>query len=107
MDMVDIGLYASFVVFFIAAGAAILFPLINSLRNPAALGKSLTGVAALVVLFIIAYALSGDEVTPRYTALGVDAGASKMIGAGLTLFYFLIALSFIGIIYSEITKAFK
>lgn len=107
MDIVDFGIYVAFAAFLIAAGAAIIFPLINSLKNPAALGKSLSGVLVLVALFVVAYVLSGDEVTARYTALGVDAGTSKIIGAGLTLFYFLIGLAFLGIIYSEISKAFK
>jgi hypothetical protein len=107
MDIVDIGLYVAFAAVSIAAGAAIIFPLINAIRNPATLGKSLMGIVVLFALALVAYLLSGDEVTARYTALGVDATTSKIIGAGLTLFYFLIGLSFLGIIYSEISKAFK
>jgi hypothetical protein len=107
MEITDVGLYIAYAVFLIAAAAAVLFPLINSIKNPAAIGKSLIGIVAMVALFIVAYVLSGDEVSAKYTALGVDAGGSKLIGAGLTMFYFVITLGFLGIIYSEVSKAFK
>lgn len=107
MEIEDIGLYVSYAVLIIAGASAILFPLVNSVKNPAAVGKSLMGIGAIVVLFIIAYVLSGDEVTAKYTALGVDAGGSKLIGAGLTLFYFVMVLGVVGIIYSEVSKVFK
>ncbi len=107
MEITDVGLYIAYAVFIVAGAAAIVFPLVNSLKNPGSIGKSLVGVGAMVVLFIIAYVLSGDEVTAKYTALGVDAGSSKLIGAGLTMFYFVIVLGFVGIIYSEVSKAFK
>lgn len=107
MTIEDIGLYISYVAFFIAAGAAIVFPLLNAIKNPASLGKSLIGIIGVVVLFIVAYLVSGDEVTSKYAALGVDASGSKIIGAGLTLFYFVLVLSIIGVVYSEINKALK
>lgn len=107
MEITDIGLYISYAVLIIAGAAAFLFPLINSVKNPAAVGKSLIGIGAMVVLFIIAYVVSGDEVSAKYTALGVDATSSKLIGAGLTMFYFVMVLGVVGIIYSEVSKAFK
>jgi hypothetical protein len=38
-------------------------------------------------------------------AAGVDASSSKMIGAGLIMFYIVLALAIIAIIYSEINTA--
>jgi hypothetical protein len=59
------------------------------------------------VLFIVAYTISGDEVSAKATALGVDSGSSKLIGAGLILFYVVFVISAVGIVYSEISKALK
>jgi len=33
--------------------------------------------------------------------------SSKMIGAGLTMFYIVLVIAILGMIYSEIAKAFK
>ena len=65
------------------------------------------GIGALVILFLIAYALSGSEVTPKYTAVGVGEGSSKLIGAGMIMFYFIMIVAIVGMIYSEINKALK
>ncbi len=93
--------------FVVAVGSAIVLPLIQALKAPKEIVKSGLGVLVLVVIFGISYALSGDEVTPKYAALGIDANASRMVGAGLITFYIIFALSFVGVIYSEINKALK
>ena len=105
--MLDIGLYVGYGLFAIAALAAIILPLINSLRSPSVLIKSGISLAVLLVLFLIAYGVSGSEVTPAYISAGVDEGSSKLIGAGLTTFYFLFIGAAVGIIVTEINKAFK
>lgn len=105
--MIDIGLYASYFLFFVALGATIILPLLNAIKNPSGMFKSLLGVGGLVVLFVVSYAVSGDEVSAKAASLGVDAAGSKMIGAGLVLFYIVFIVSVIGVIYSEINKALK
>jgi len=105
--MIDAGLYFSYVLFFIAVGAAIIFPLLYVLQDPKAVVKSLIGIAGLVVMFIVCYALSGNEVTAKAASLGVGEGSSKLIGAGLIMFYLTLVISIVGIIYSEIAKALK
>lgn len=105
--MIDIGLRVSYFLFFVALGATIILPLIHAIKNPSGLLKSLLGVGGLVVLFVVAYTTSGDEVTAKAASLGVDAASSKMIGAGLMMFYIIFIVSVIGIVYSEINKALK
>lgn len=105
--MLDAGLYFTYFLFFVAAGAAIVLPVLSISQNPKSLVKSGMGVGALVVLFAISYALSGSEVTAKYTALGVGEGSSKLIGAGLIMFYFIIIVAIAGMVYSEINKALK
>lgn len=105
--MEDIGLYVGYALLLIALGAAVILPLINALRSPKDLAKSAMGVGALVVVFIISFGLAGSEVTAKYTSMGVGESGSKMIGAGLTMFYIVFFIALLGIVYSEINKALK
>jgi len=107
MDSIDIGMYVAYLFFTVALVAAVVLPAINAVKSPAGLIKSLMGIGGLVVLFIIAYAVSGSEVTAKAAAMGVDESSSKMIGAGLTVFYFVLIISIVGVVFSEINKAFK
>jgi len=107
MDTIDIGIFVAYLFFGVALIASVLLPLVNSIKHPAGLLKSLMGVGGLVVLFIVAYALSGSDLSAKAVAMGIDESSSKMIGAGLTLFYFVFVIAAIGIIVSEINKAFK
>ena len=105
--MEDIGLYVGYGLFSIAIVAAVILPLINALKSPKDLVKSGMGVGALVVVFLISFGLAGSEVTSKYTAQGIGESSSKLIGAGLTMFYIVFATALIGIVFSEISKALK
>ncbi len=107
MESVDIGMYIAYIFLSVALVASVVLPLINALKHPAELVKSLVGVGGLVVLFIVAYSLSGAEVSAKAIAMGVDESGSKMIGAGLILFYFVLVSAAAGIVFSEISKALK
>ena len=102
--MLDVGLFIFYGLFAIAILAAILFPIINSIKTPGALLRSLVGVGALLVVFGIAYALSDSEVSQGSV---VSPGQSRLISAGLIVFYITLILSAVAVLYSEITKAFK
>lgn len=105
MDSIDIALYASYILVLVAAIAAVVLPLIQSLDDPSSLIKSGIGLAALVVVFVIGYAISGSEVLPSYAEFNVDAGLSKFIGGLLTMMYILIFVAIGGIIYTEVAKS--
>ena len=107
MDSIDIGIYLSYIFLGVALLAAVVLPLVKALKHPAGLVKSLVGVGGLVVLFIVAYSLSGSDVSAKAIAMGVDESGSKMIGAGLILFYFVLVAATVGIVFSEISKALK
>lgn len=107
MDIIDIGLWLGYLLLIVAAGSAIVLPLLNAIKTPGAFVRSLYGVGALVVVFVIAYAISGSDVTQGQAALGVSENSSKMIGAGLIMFYITLVVAVLGIVYSEISKAFK
>ncbi len=107
MELIDIGIYACYILLFVALVAAVVLPLLQIAQNPKSLVKSGVGVAGLAVLFIISYALSGSEVTAKYTAMGVGEGSSKLIGAGLIMFYIILIAAILGMVFSEINKALK
>lgn len=105
--MEDIGLYVGYTLFTVALLAAVILPLINALKSPKDLAKSGMGLGALVIVFLISFGIAGSEVTAKYTAQGIGESSSKMIGAGLTMFYIVFIGALIGIVYSEISKALK
>lgn len=105
--MIDTGLYITYVFLAIALGAAILLPLLHAIKHPKELGKSAVGIGVLVVIFVVAYSISGSEVSVKAASLGVGEGSSKLIGAGLMMFYIVFIASLLGIVYSEISKAIK
>ena len=106
--LVDIGLWTAEIMVGIAILAAIVLPFINSLSNPKSLLKALYGVLFIGIVFLVAYLVAGDEVTPNYISYNVtSAGVSKLIGAALTTAMFMAFIAVIGIVYSEVNKALK
>lgn len=99
--MIDIGLYAGYILIILCALAALIIPLIQSLGDPKSLVKSLIGLAALVVIFLVSYALAGSE------APGVTATTSKLVGAGIITMYVLFGAALVGIVYTELSKLIK
>jgi hypothetical protein len=106
-SLISGGLYFSYVLFFVAVAALIILPTMNALKAPKELMKSGLAIGGLVILFVIGYALSGDEVTLKAAAMGTTAESSKMIGAGLIMLYFIFFAAVGGLVYSFISKAMK
>ncbi len=99
------------VAMFMVGAAALLalgLPLIKALSEPKVLLKSLLGVAVIAVIFLIGWALAGDEVTAKYASKGIaTATSSKLVGGALSTMYILFVVAVIGIVYSEFNKALK
>lgn len=107
MDTFDIFLYLAYTLVIVAAIAAIVLPLINALSDPKSLLMSGLGVLALVVVFIVGYAISGNEVTAVYTKFEVGPDLSKAVGGALIMTYILGIGAVLGIIYTEFIKIVK
>jgi hypothetical protein len=107
MDTIDIALYLSYALTILAGLAAIAFPLINSVGDPKTLTKSGIGLGALLLVFLISWAISGSEVTALYTEFEVGASLSKFIGGILIMMYVLTGIALGGILYTEVTKSMK
>jgi NADH:ubiquinone oxidoreductase subunit 6 (subunit J) len=103
----DIGLYIAYILIIICAIAAIVLPLIQSAGDPKSLIRSGLGVVAILIVFGIAYALSGNEVTDQYRQFGQTAGSSKLIGGGLITVYLLFFIALAAIVYTEVTSIIK
>jgi hypothetical protein len=101
------GLYVGYALVGIALIAAVVLPLINSLKNPSVLIKSGIALVVLLVIFAISYGIADSNLNSIASSYGETPGSVRMIGAGLIMFYIIFILSAIGLIYSEINKALK
>ncbi len=107
MNFVDIGLYATYILVAIGIIAIIVFPIIQAIGDPSGLLKSGVGILAILGVFLLAYLISGNEVTPLYEKYEITPTSSKVVGGALITFYLLLIFSFGAIIYSEVSKMFK
>jgi len=97
-----------YVLFGIAAIAAIVFPLINMVQNPKGAKNALIGVVALVVVFALGYAMaSGEESFTIDGVLLADSATSKLSEAGLIAFYIMGAAAIAAVVYAEVSKMLK
>ena len=53
MDLLDIGLYLSFILLGVAIASAVAMPLLHAIKHPAGMVKSLFGIGGLVLLFLL------------------------------------------------------
>ncbi len=107
LDLVDIILYSGYGMVIVAAVLAVGFPLWIASKNPKSLVGTGVGLGSILVLFLVAWLLSGSEVYSSYSEFGVDASLSKFIGGMLNLVYILAGLAVVGIVYSEVSKGLK
>lgn len=106
-SIIDIGLWIAMGMVVIAALAAIVLPIINSLSHPKTLVKSAVGIAAIVIVYLICWSIAGDEVSRRFIESGLTPSVSKFSGGLLMTMYVLFIVAIIGIVFSEINKALK
>ena len=92
--------------FAIAIIVSLVFPAISMAKNFTKAKNSLIGIGVLIVIFVIGYAMSSDEVYKIGDSV-VEGASSKRSEAGLITFYVMIVLAIGVIVYTEISKAFK
>ena len=98
---VNIGLFLSYILIAVCILAAVVMPLAKAVGDPQSLKKMGIGIGALVLVFILSYALSsGQEMGDK------SATTVKLVGASLTTFYILAIGAILGIVITEIKKAF-
>ena len=88
--IVNMFMYVAYVILAIAVLIVLVFSVLNTASNSANLKNTLTGVAAFLVLALLCYFGFADGVeTPLKDGDMLSESGSKLIGAGLYLFYLL------------------
>lgn len=104
----EVGLYATYVLSFVAVISCLIFPIYSMVQNPKAGFRALMGILVLGVLFLVGYIISGDEITLVYERVNFTSqGLSKLIGGSLYMMYFMIFISILVVLYGELVKLFK
>jgi len=79
--MGNAGIYIALVLLAIAIAVSVLFPIFHMLTNFDEAKKALVGVAGLVVLVLIGFALASGTVPEYAVEKGITSSQFKMIGA--------------------------
>ena len=86
--------YVAYIVLIVILAVVLFFTLKNLFSNPATLMSTLKGVGSFLVVFAICYfALANGVETPLRDGEVLSEGGSKMVGAGLYMFYALILIA--------------
>lgn len=103
-----LALQYAFVVLAFAALAAILFPVVNGIRNPKNIGRNLILVAGVVIVLAVCYYFaSGEKLNlVNYSGNDNEYGTLKIIDTGLFAMYLTFLGAILTIAYSEIRKYF-
>lgn len=100
--------YIAYAVLAIILILVVLFTLKNTFANPATLKSTLTGVGAFLLLFAICYFVFANGVeTPLRDGEVLSANGSKMVGAGLYMFYFLALIAGGAMLFTGVKKMIK
>ncbi|MCB2197215.1 MAG: hypothetical protein KQH79_15250 [Bacteroidetes bacterium] len=94
----------------IAAGFAVIFPIIQMITNPRNAKKGLLGIIALVVVLGIAYIMSSTEQLGITNAdlIKYDVPSTlKYAGTMINSIYVLAGVAILSMVYTEVSKAFK
>lgn len=87
---------------------ALIFPIINIIAHPRSGLRVLIGIAAIVIIGVIAYALSTNELSAfQLMEYKISEVGSRQIGAALIGTYVIAGASVLAIIYAEFSNLFK
>lgn len=86
---------------------ALIFSIMNLLKNPVVLKRSLIGIGAFFAIVIVSYLLATGETTTLSDGQTLSESGTKWVSAGLTTFYFLIVIAVGLILATGIRKAIK
>lgn len=107
-SLINIGLYVAYFALFIAVAALIFFPIATLVKGNFKNAKgTLVGIAALAGVVIFAYIVSPADQGLFYSKMGISAGTSKLIGAGLVTTYIIFVAFVVITLYTLVIKWFK
>ena len=98
----------AYLVLFLTLALVVIFSLKNIFSNSDTLKSTLKGVGAFVLLAAISYfGFAKGVETPLKDGEMLSAGGSQLLGAGLYLFYFLLAIAGGSMLFFGIKKMIK
>jgi NADH:ubiquinone oxidoreductase subunit 6 (subunit J) len=96
----------SYIMAAFAALVAIGFAIKKMMQKTNNAKKTLYSIGGLLIIILISYLMSSDEVLGSYEKYEITARTVKRVGMGLTTFY-LLAIGAIGaVLYAELSKVF-
>jgi len=105
---VDPMAYVAYITLFVILFFVVWFVLQDLFKHTSKLKKTLVNAGAFLILFLIAYFVFANGVeTPLRDGKILSEGSSKMVGAGLYLFYFLIVIAALLMLLSGTRKMIK
>jgi len=97
--------YVAYIVLIIILTIVLVFTLKNLVSNPATLMSTLKGVGSFLVVFAICYFMLANGVeTPLRDGEVLSEGGSKMVGAGLYMFYCLAGIAGAAMVFFGVKK---
>lgn len=106
-SLINIGIYITYVLLFVAVAGAIVFPVIQTFGDLKKAKGSLIGIGAALVLFLVSYAISSPETGAFYDKFNISPNFSKVIGGGLVATYIITIAVLLSIVYSQVSKWIK
>ena len=100
-------MYLSYLILLLTLFFVVIFTLKGVFSNAAVLKSTLKSVGAFVILALICYFMAEGVETPLKDGGSLSEGGSKLVGAGLYLFYLLILLAGGIMLLSGIKKMIK
>lgn len=99
----------TYILFFVSVGSTLIFSVLGIFKDSKTAKKSIPPILATILIFVIAYALSSDEVMTIQGYLGADNNPEtlKWVDTGIIATYFLFAGAAISIVFAEVIKMFR
>ncbi|MFH1122016.1 MAG: hypothetical protein V1775_19520 [Bacteroidota bacterium] len=106
-SLINIGLIVTYILIAVTVAGAVIFPIIHTLGDLKKAKGGLIGVALILVIFLISYAVSPAESGPFYEKFDISPNFSKVIGGGLIATYIFTIAVLLSIGYSQVSKWIK
>lgn len=103
----NFALVAAYIVFFITIGLLIVFSIYQISKNLKSSLGAIFGVLVLVIVAIIGYFVSPDQLTDTAIKMQTSPNEMKWIGAGLIVFYFVFFGTILAIVGSFVMNTVK
>ena len=103
-SLIDIAIIVTYVLLGVATISAIVFPLLNMIKNIKKAKTTIIGLLIFAIIMFVGYSLSTDEV---YQGFNVTPFQSQLIGGSILATIMLALLAVAAIIYTEISKLFR